>query len=319
MLKKCLTFGTIRKDIVLFYDFTQTMTVYEHKLKECDIYIGGSVYNTSRYLTIYDESIFVTMYTWNNIKSVILNDKVREDQNNFCHETKTEYHSNSVDPFSIIGVRSDGEKNILSYDCIRNDQSALSYISDISNDYLIFYTSIYEVTKDNIEKLKNILKQRIQANQINIVDLCPLIGGMDLNELISVLSHVSIVSGTEEEYNTLLERLTLYSYEALMKSFSDIHELWIKQGSDGAKVIIRNEKLNIDSDEGQNQNEFIYHKTNAVKIDRVMNTTGCGDVFNAILIHGVLREKRYKDVLECAVIESAIVAERGLPWRTKKC
>ena len=88
-----------------------------------------------------------------------------------------------------------------------------------------------------------------------------------------------------------------------MRNHPNIEYLFIKRGNQGAEYKSRYEAENC--------------KVRCIEYNNSenLNTTGCGDVFNAVIIKGLcLREDNNQSILKRAVIESGKIAKGGLPW-----
>jgi sugar/nucleoside kinase (ribokinase family) len=124
-----------------------------------------------------------------------------------------------------------------------------------------------------------------------------------------ILNSVSILSGNELEYEVLMKQFGVTSEQNLLNIFPNIQMLWVKKGSKGA-MVIEKQKLN-------GSEKYYTYDSTIEKIVTANNTTGCGDVFNAVVIAGLYNGWLTETILSKAIEESSKIAERGLPWVQK--
>lgn len=290
-----LSAGTLRSDIYLNYDFAVPMKEMEVKLTNYTRKIGGSVFNTSKFIGNYSSNIEVTFCTLNHISLIaeLANDS-------FSGNINISAIGNPINsyPMSIIGLDNIGEKRMIS---VETDSPPLYLDSDNPNYYLsdIFYTSFYEINNDNLESICSLCTAFLSRNKYTMIDLCPLIDSLDNDIIVKVLKCISVLSGNEQEYNKLLNKIGISGKKLLFESFPNIKRIFIKRGSEGAEFLSSDGKEYI-------QRSFISNDFVA------KNTTGCGDVFNGAVIIGLLYRWSPEKILSEAVKESAIIAERGL-------
>lgn len=112
-MKTVVALGTLREDITLNYDFSNPMKVPEVKANKAKWSVGGSVYNTCMYLSLNSTDLNVRMCTSNY---VLLLQRVVQDTIKGNYRIITTEKELLEYPISIIGVREDGDKQLLSYD-----------------------------------------------------------------------------------------------------------------------------------------------------------------------------------------------------------
>ena len=114
-MKNIVALGTLREDITIDYDFSRAMNKPEVKVKKANYSVGGSVYNTCYYLSLKNDNLNVSMCTSNYSHLV---QRVKNEIKTHNYRIITSESIIYEYPISIIGVRKDGEKQILSYDSI---------------------------------------------------------------------------------------------------------------------------------------------------------------------------------------------------------
>ena len=134
-MKTIVALGTLREDITLNYDFSHPMKVPEVKVHKTMWSVGGSVHNTCRYLSLISTNLNIRMCMANY---VLLLQRVNQDaiaDNYRIITTETELREY---PISIIGVREDGDKQLLSYDPVTDTELLLLFEREAKK--LILYT-----------------------------------------------------------------------------------------------------------------------------------------------------------------------------------
>lgn len=290
-----LSAGTLRSDIYLDYDFAVPMKEMEVKLTNYSRKIGGSVFNTSRFIGNYSSNTQVTMCTLNHTSLIaeLVNDSSTSNINILTIGDPIKSY-----PMSIIGLDNTGEKRMIS---VETYSPPLFLDSDNTNYYLadLFYTSFYELNNENIESICSLCTTFLNLNKYTMIDLCPLINSLENDIITKMLKCISVLSGNEQEYNKLLNKIGISGKKQLFELFPNIKYIFIKRGSEGAEFLSCDGKDYI-------QNSF-------KSLDFVAkNTTGCGDIFNGTVIIGLLSHWAPEKILSEAVKESAIIAERGL-------
>ena len=299
-MKTIVALGTLREDITLNYDFSLPMNVSEVKINKAEWSVGGSVHNTCYYLSLKNPDLSVRMCSANY---KLLVQRISQDMvtNNYrIITTKSKLYEY---PISIIGVHEDGDKQILSYDPIVDTEVLFLFEHEACNADFI-YTSFYEVNKNNYHKICEIFRKCHARGGMTMVDLCPLIGSANESIVREILSNTMLISGNEYEYKELMHKLDVVDTNGILEKYSNIKYMFVKRGNQGAEynTIDGGEKCNIHCEQDDSS---------------TMNTTGCGDVFNAVIIDGICKGEDSRSILKRAVIESGEIAKGGLPWIKK--
>lgn len=134
-MKTVVALGTLREDITLNYDFSNPMKVPEVKANIAKWSVGGSVYNTCMYLSLNSTDLNVRMCTSNY---VLLLQRVVQDTIKGNYRIITTEKELLEYPISIIGVREDGDKQLLSYDPVTDAELLLLFEYEV--EILILYT-----------------------------------------------------------------------------------------------------------------------------------------------------------------------------------
>ena len=145
--KNVVAFGTLREDLLLQYDFTTPIGGDEIKIGDYKSVVGGSVFNTCTFLSDYYHAIDITLFSLNY---VVLTDGMLQ----FCqkyHNYNINYAETAIDsrPLSIIGIKEDGDKNIISCDKAIDGSEVIDLLSKKIEDFHLLYTSFYEVNTAN--------------------------------------------------------------------------------------------------------------------------------------------------------------------------
>ena len=300
-MKTVVAFGTLREDITLNYDFSHPMKVPEEKVQKAKWSVGGSVHNTCCYLSLNSTKLNIRMCTSNY---VLLLQRVNQDaiaDNYRIITTETELREY---PISIIGVRDDGDKQLLSYDPVMDTELLFLFEHEANNaDFL--YTSFYEINENNYLGICKIIQGCHSRGVMTMIDLCPLISSISESTLREVLNNVAIVSGNEHEYKELIHKLGIADMNDLLRNHTNIEYLFIKRGNQGAGYKSRYE--------AEDCKVQCFELNNS----EILNTTGCGDVFNAVIIEGFCLGENNQSTLKRAVIESEKIAKGDLPWIKK--
>lgn len=300
-----IAFGTLREDILLRYDFSVPLEKMEVKLDSYKSVIGGSVYNSCLFLSNYSKTIDITLLVPN----------CQMQLSTLFYEQYPNLHiiyngSNMAShPLSIIGICKDGEKRIISCDNAANSDGLLNIVSKYISNCQLLYTSFYEINKDNYIRIAHIFSEINKTGKLVMLDLCPLLNTFSKHLITNILEFVSVLSGNELEYQALFNILKMKSAEAIFKKFKHINVLCIKQGEHGATILKRT----------TSNYKKPYEKYEHVIKEKIVakNTVGCGDVFNAVIINGLINNKSLRHILDEAVEESRKIALGGLPWMQK--
>ena len=288
-----ISFGTLREDITLPYDFSEGLEANEIKLEKCKKNIGGSVYNTSLFLSKEINKFEVSYITRKFSNLSKMSNKMRTISSNI------EYKQS---PLSLIGVKEDGDKKIISYDPEYRDDDFWEKIGQNIGDNILLYTSLYELSYDEESKWNTVIKNGKKDYCFSFfLDLCPLINRDNTELYKKILKYTDTISGNICEYKFLLDCLELKNIEELFYAYPNLISIWEKRGENGAAVYYR-------------ERDVIRCYSRDVKKICAINTTGCGDVFNGAVIAGLYNKWNYRQILDIAIDTSAKVAENGLPW-----
>lgn len=300
-MKTVVALGTLREDITFNYNFSLPMNVPEVKVQKAKWSVGGSVHNTCYYLSLKSIELTIRMCTSNYklLLQRINQDAIAENYKIITSKTESQEY-----PISIIGVREDGDKQLLSYDPVMDTELLLLFEHETNNADFV-YTSFYEINENNYLRMCEILQRCYSRGVMTMIDLCPLISSISESALRKVLNNVGIVSGNEHEYRDLIYKLGIPDMNALLRNHPNIECLFIKRGSQGAEYRSRYE--------AEDYRVQCHELNNSV----IMNTTGCGDVFNAVVIEGLCLGEGKQSILNRAVKESGKIAKGGLPWIKK--
>ena len=192
---------------------------------------------------------------------------------------------------------------MISYDPIIDDSLLIDLLKKDVIDAEVLYTSFYEINERNYSKIATIFNKVIGSGKTIMVDLCPTLNRLSDVAIKEILSSTTVVSGNENEFKIMLKMLGQGGITDVFSEFPTIERIYVKKGERGASLYINDKQEKIDE----------IH-IDAVVSDVIKNTTGCGDVFNAVIIEGMINTNDYQKTLECAVKESGKIAEGGLPW-----
>lgn len=297
-MKTVVALGSLREDITFKYDFSRPLNVPEVKVNNAEWSVGGSVHNTCLYLSLKSSDVNVHMCSSNYI---LLVQRVNQYATVGNYRIITTTNELKKHPVSIIGVCEDGDKHILSYDPIVDKELLLIFEREVEKADFV-YTSLYEINDENYRNLCEIFQKCHSRGVTTMIDLCPLVSSFNVNVLREVLKKIVIVSGNEYEFKELMHKLCVDDMNELLLNFSNVQHLFVKKGNRGAEYKTRRETKKY---------EFCCCEQDRANI---LNTTGCGDVFNAVIIEGFCLGDNSKSILQSAVIESGRIAKRGLPW-----
>lgn len=301
MMKTIVSLGTIREDITLNYDFSKPLYKPEIKIDSGDFSVDGSVHNTCSFLALKNADLNIYMCAPNY--SFLIQ---RLERKTSLDNYKILTIEPSLDryPFSIIGIKRDGEKQIISYNpVVENAHVSLFYEMSEKADFV--YSSFYEVNETNFRRISEIFERCILENVCVMMDLCPLIDTLSEEVVTDILEHTTVISGNSHEYETLYNKINVANTSDILEKYSSIKYAFIKKGFLGAECYTR---------ENNSINRF--NDTNNIRYVGG-NTTGCGDVFNAMIINGFCTDINVQEMLKNAVVESGKIADGGLPWIIK--
>ncbi len=296
-----LTYGSLRLDLSIPYDFSKPLEVYETVIPNFAYRIGGSVYNTTMFLA----ELLISNHSLSTISMIVpeggilyhnwaLKNRIPSNLKLLMNNTtQMEF------PLSIIGVDDSGDKRMLSFNPVRRTDSVTELHKMIMQAEIV-YTSFYEIGEAECNAL-SIAKH--SGNTSIVIDLCPLIGVIPLGIVRSVLSYTTVLCGNENEFRVLLERMCMKHPNELFTKYSNIKEAWMKQGENGSTAWVRND-----------DNAVIMLSQRPITQIVAKNTTGCGDVYNAVVLHGMMHQTDKEIILRNAIIEGSKIAEGGIPW-----
>ncbi len=283
---KCCAFGTIRMDIHIFDEFAKFDEYQEIKLDEISMMLGGSVYYTASVLNEFDCDVVMYMLNISDDFSDFVRLRLSRQNINYI-TSKRDLNKTAT---TLIFVDDEGGKKMMSYDGRRKDESVLNKLRSDISQYDLFYSSFYEITRDNYIKLADIMDNC----NFSFLDLSPLLYSVDIDILETVLPNVNILSGTTDEFAILLSKLNLENIEALREKYNYKY-VFEKQGKNGATLYYTDKKIS--------------YKPRESKVSR--DTTGCGDTFNAGVIRGLIEGFEEEEILERAVEMATTVAYEG--------
>ena len=140
-----------------------------------------------------------------------------------------------------------------------------------------------------------------------MMDLCPLINDIEASIINKILSNINVLSGNSGEFSILLNKLKFANIEDFLACYSNIQSAWVKQGEYGASAYIKD------------SNGKYFSVFEGIKdVIYAHNTTGCGDIFNAVVAYGIVNAQNHQKILRHAVQAGKEIALGGIPWRTEE-
>lgn len=301
--KKIVAFGSLREDILIPWDFSRPVSASEVEIDDYRSEIGGSVHNTCLFLARYSDRPEVTLCV-PSCEELAEKAQQREESENFrilCAGPPVKRH-----PISVIGVRENGEKNMISYNGRPDTDGMIDLVGQQMRKADILYTSFYEISTDNYVRICRLLETCVKNEKTVIVDLCPLLKELDREMISHIVSLVTVLCGNEKEYRELCCILEIEGAEEIFGLSQSLRFVFIKRGYKGADVLERQK-------EGKTER---YERRIGEAIE-ARNTTGCGDVFNGIVILGLLCGWNCRDITDRAVEESKKFAGGDKSWITE--
>lgn len=298
--KKVVAIGSLREDILIPWDFSLPALASEVEIEGYRSVMGGSVHNTCLFLAGYSDKTEVTLCV-PSCEELIGKAQKREKKANYqilCAGPPVKLH-----PISIIGVRENGEKSMISYNGRPDTDKMIALAEQHMCEADILYTSFYEINTDNYVKISRLFESCIKNERTVMIDLCPLLKELDQETIYRIVSFVTVLCGNEEEYQELYRILKIEKEEDILDMFQNMRFLFIKRGSKGADILKRRK-------EGKPER----YERNIDETVKAQNTTGCGDVFNGVVILGLLCEWDCRQILDKAVEESKKIAEGDKTW-----
>ena len=261
-------YGTIRLDFQIYLPKILTGAYSEEKIDNLDIKVGGSVFNTAlllKYLNM--ELVFYTIMGSDELSIMC---KKALEEHGIDHRSTVNIGNKS--PITFIQLDSNGEKTMLSYDGDLDTCGIIDILINDSQKYDAFFTSCYEVNKNNYNKMANLLADFVLRDKKTFFDLSPLVYNLSRDVWDDILPFIKIITGTENEFNILIDILGFTDLMDLKERYS-IEKVFIKRGMKGCSV------LDIDG----------LQKNFDITPIKSRNMTGCGDAFNAGVILGELK------------------------------
>lgn len=284
---RCCAFGTIRMDARIYHQFTGFDIYDEIKVDNMFMTVGGSVYNTVGILTrLKCDVVFYMLNSGDD-----LTEYVAAKMKNQQIECTTCLRDKNKMAATIVFVGDNGKKKMISYDGERQDKYILQKLYRDIEQYDMFYTSFYEINEENCTDIIRIL----ELAKNSFIDLSPLIYEVPSDIISEVLKRTCILSGTQDEYAILFEKLGVTSIKQLAQEY-DISMLGIKKGEDGADLYT---------------GKGIISRCTKIK-KPARDTTGCGDTFNAGIIYSLDKGYSNNKMLGIAVDMATSVAYYGI-------
>ena len=287
MIMKICTFGTLRLDIHMYKDEVDFKNYNEIKVDDMMIAMGGSVFNTASVLNEMEQDVFFYMLNLSDTLSEYFKLEMNKRDLNYivCKSDKNRM------PISLIFVDKNGKKKMISYDGVREDRGILNKLENHIREYDLFYSSFYEINQYNYLQLSHIM----ELSKKSFLDLSPLIYKHDSSIIDRILKQTDIISGTEDEFGILVSKIGISDIIQLINRFN-FEYLFLKKGSNGASLIKNNRKIDYQSS----------------KMQLSHDTTGCGDTFNACVIHSLATGVNNEHlILQNAVEMATMVAYNG--------
>lgn len=302
-MKKILTYGSLRKDITFFVEFPELKTSKEVKSQKISTSIGGSVYNSSRFVSEHFEDAEVDFVISN--RSSLVDEIATQIAGIPNLHIKCNSEFSNEYPLTIITVDSLGEKMMISYDAkIDNTIGKILECGLLSAQ--LFYSSFYEIDDNLLYLADHCFHDYVLSGGYVMIDLCPLINDIEVSIINKILSNITILSGNSGEFSTLLNKLNFTNIEDFLVCYSNIQSVWVKQGEHGASAYIKD-----------SNGKYFFISERIKDIVYAHNTTGCGDIFNAVVAYGIVSAQNHQKILLHAVQAGKKIASGGIPWRTE--
>jgi len=195
----------------------------------------------------------------------------------------------------IVMVTSDGERTMQTFlgasTTLEKDDITNSFFDEI--DYILIEGYLWSSpsAREAIKKSVNISKEKKLKIVFSLSD--PGLVNMFKNEFENfIINDVDILIGNESEFNELSNN----NNETLKKITDSVDIAAITLGENGAKII--------------HDNEIITIKAN--KVDKVVDSTGAGDMFAAGFLYKILNNNSLRDSGEFGCnVASRIVTQYG--------
>jgi len=199
---------------------------------------------------------------------------------NFLYPEKEE---NLPTGTSIIFITPDSERTMCTYLGISSQLSKEDIIEDYIKDYEIIFLEGYLWDKGMSEEMFKYVIQLAKKNNIKVA--------MSLSDIFCVTrhredflkllkSHLNILIGNENEINELMQKNNLLDSINELKNIDKL--IIITRSENGSVAILNNEIINCDS----------------IKVERVLDLTGAGDLFAAGFLKEYLDRSNIKKCLQ---------------------
>ena len=96
---------------------------------------------------------------------------------------------------SLIALREDGEKQMMSYDSVIDDSLLVELLKKEVIDAEVLYTLFCEINERNYNKIAIIFDRTISSGKAIMVDLCPVQNRLSNVAIREILSSTTIISG----------------------------------------------------------------------------------------------------------------------------
>jgi len=184
---------------------------------------------------------------------------------------------------SIIFITPDSERTMCTYLGISSQLSKEDINENYINDYEIIFLEGYLWDKGMSEEMFKHVIQLAKKNNIKIA--------MSLSDIFCVTRHredffrllkndLNILIGNENEINELMQKNNLLDSINKLKNFDKL--IIITRSENGSVAILKNEIINCDS----------------VKVDKILDLTGAGDLFAAGFLKEYLDKSNIKKCLQ---------------------
>jgi fructokinase len=262
--------------------------IFKNKIKIEKIEAGGSVANTMSGIAYLGEhSSFIGKVNSDEFGN-IYKKSLQEINVNFLYSEKEE---NLPTGASIIFITPDSERTMCTYLGISSQLSKEDINEDYIKDYEIIFLEGYLWDKGMSEEMFKHVINLAKKNNIKVT--------MSLSDIFCVTRHredfykllkndLDILIGNENEINELMKKDNLLDS---MNELRNINKLVIITRSENGSVAILNNEIT---------------KCDSIKVDKVLDLTGAGDLFAA----GFLKEYLDKsDIKKCLKTGSKLAAQ----------
>ena len=253
---------------------------------------GGSVANTLAAISLFGgDSYFCGKVKNDDLGKVFVQSMEKVGTKFLCEMANTGLPTARC----IVMVTSDGERTMQTFlgasTTLKKDDITNSFFDEI--DYILIEGYLWSSpsAREAIKKTVNISKEKKLKIVFSLSD--PGLVNMFKNEFENfIINDVDILIGNESEFNELSNN----NNETLKKITDSVDIAAITLGENGAKII--------------HDNEIITIKAN--KVDKVVDSTGAGDMFAAGFLYKILNNNSLRDSGEFGCnVASRIVTQYG--------